>query len=729
MADPLAAAPARSIGAVRAFLVELLLRGATYALVGALAAALCVALDPIFMPASRAERVMALTSIAFTVAPALGALIGLGAFLAAEVVGALVRAVGWLQARRGRPRPSPSVGAVPVIAVAVLVALQPAHATFARHELGAALYPLYAFTPLVLVIWAIDRLRRALRAGRLRHLGLVVALFLVAAGIVMHLANSRFFYGLYPRIHEGLTALTFAALIGACTLLEAHHRGRRLLRLSLGLAGLALIGGLNFDLAAARNQAFFYGTETRHLISWVEGAFDADHDGVPGGPLGVDCDDHDPDVNPLQFEVPGDARDENCRLGPRPDGPPAPSSRAVPPVAALQAWQAAHGQPDIVMFFIDTLRWDAIGQQHADWPAASPHLDALAAESVVFTQARTTAPRTPHAWMSIIRGRFVGRTLRCRRQLRRPQGDALPSLLMRSGYRTMARLVGRSWARFQLANGYTRLLQAQHVKRRTGDKVTNDVLRLLDQSTREAPERPVFLVAHYADAHAPYQAPSRFAGERTDLVGRYLAEVRSVDHEVGRVLAWLRAHDRLDRTVVVVFADHGENLGDHGAVGGHHGVSVYDEVIRVPLLMRVPGVKPRRIDDAVSVVDIAPTLLDLAHGLPLDDPDGASLAGYFFDAPPPPRPTISEFYDFGHRLQAIVDGRLKLVYDVRHGVHQLFDLQADPYEAVDVAQERPDDAARLMGLLDAYFEHRVDPSEGPSDRCTGLVDDPIKSAK
>ena len=450
--------------------------------------------------------------------------------------------------------------------------------------------------------------------------------------------------------------------------------------------------------SAARAPIFFGGTETAHILGASDWVLDRDGDGFSAVFGGADCDDADPRVHPLAFERLANRVDDNCRGG---DALVAASNnRVAPRPERLPAWRAEHRRPNVVLVFVDTLRADHLRED------ATPVLTRLAERSVVFEQARTTAPRTPHAWMSIVRGRFTGRTLDCRKSLRDPRKDTLPRRLLNAGYHTMGHLVGKSWARFHLATGWTRLEMHGHTNRKTGAVTTDGVKLLL---ARRPLGRPFFLVAHYADPHAPYLA------EGDDLRARYLGEVRDTDAEIGRLLEALEGVR--DETVLVVFSDHGENLGDHGDLGGHHGVSLYDEVARVPLLVAGPGFEPRRVSDPVSLVDLAPTLLDLLGEGSLDDPDGRSLAGYLLGEPPPPTYTISEFYDFGHALRAVVDGRYKLVRDVRHNAAQLFDVVADPGELRDLSTREPERVAALQRTLDTWVDGRADPSQPNPAAC------------
>ncbi len=603
--------------------------------------------------------------------------------LAAGGALALVHAGAERATRRlGRP----GLATALLIALAAASALWPVHRLFTKRGAGAWLLTGYAVFPLALVALGIRRWwgarPRVVLAG-------TVVLFLA-----VHWVNGNVLAGLYPAAHRLMTAAE-VLLLASGLLWHGVPRPRPI------LAALVVLGGLAATFSsggAARAPTFFSGTETGHLFAAMDWVLDRDGDGFSGAFGGADCDDGDRRIHPLAFERPGNGVDDNCRMG---DLAPSPASaRLAPAPTSLSAWRAAHRKPNIVMVFVDTLRADHLR------PDATPVLTELTTRAVTFEQARTTAPRTPHAWMSIIRGRFTGRTLDCRKSLRDPRKDTLPRRLRNAGYHTMAHFVGKSWPRYHLTSGWAHLEMHSHANRKSGAATTEGVKKML---ARRPKGRPFFLVAHYADPHAPYLAPG------VTLRERYRGEVRDTDAEVGRLLEALE--DVRDETVLLVFSDHGENLGDHGDLGGHHGVSLYDEVTRVPLLVSGPGFTPSRVSDPVSVVDLAPTLLDLVGEAALDDPDGRSLAGYLLGEPPPPTFTVSEFYDFGHKLRAVVDGRFKLIQEVRFNARQLFDVVADPEELDDLSTREPERMAALQHTLDTWVETRADPSEPKPRKC------------
>ena len=202
--------------------------------------------------------------------------------------------------------------------------------------------------------------------------------------------------------------------------------------------------------------------------------------------------------------------------------------------------------------------------------------------------------------------------------------------------------------------------------------------------------RPFFAWVHYFDAHTPYAAPRRFAAAHRDP---YDAEIAYVDEQIGRLLDALDENGAAARTVVVVVADHGESLGEHGELT--HGIFLYDSTTRVPLIFRAPGLLPagRTVTDAIaSTVDILPTLVDL-FGLPDREPrDGRSWV-----ASPPDGRRLAHLESrvplesFGWApLFAVRSADAKVVLAPKS---EYYDLESDPGETRNLFPE-PDDRGR-----------------------------------
>src|SRR5262249_20325415 len=188
------------------------------------------------------------------------------------------------------------------------------------------------------------------------------------------------------------------------------------------------------------------------------------------------------------------------------------------------------------------------------------------------------------------------------------------------------------------------------------------------------------LWVHFLDPHKQYLVHEGFTKWGSEPRDLYDGEVAFTDYHIGRLLKALEASPARDRTAIVLTADHGEGVGEHGAY--FHGREIWEEIVRVPLLVHVPGLKPRRIKRRVAHVDLAPTILDLA-GLPPDPgARGRSLLPELAGATLAERPILIDqphnpYYD---TKRAFIFGGLKLHHLVDANVWRLFDLEHDAGE-------------------------------------------------
>jgi arylsulfatase A-like enzyme len=210
---------------------------------------------------------------------------------------------------------------------------------------------------------------------------------------------------------------------------------------------------------------------------------------------------------------------------------------------------------------------------------------------------------------------------------------------------------------------------------------------------------------HFFDPHKQYVPHAEFAlfgsGERA----RYDAEVAWSDRQIGRLLEALATMPFANRTIVMVTADHGEAFGEHGM--GYHGVELWEELVRVPWLVRVPGIAPRHVTVARSQIDMVPTLLELLrvpgppHGAP-DALSGVSLVPDMLGEPLPPRPIYIELPEgpYNSLRRAVIDGGWKLV-ERGSGRFELYDLNTDPGEHTDLVRTRGDELARMRAVMES----------------------------
>ena len=279
---------------------------------------------------------------------------------------------------------------------------------------------------------------------------------------------------------------------------------------------------------------------------------------------------------------------------------------------------ASSGQPPVILITIDTLRADRLSSYGSD-RVATPHLDRLAEEGIRFANASSTVPFTLPAHSSIMTGLYppshgvrenVGYVLA-------PELVTIAERFQDRGYRTggfvSAFVLDARWG---IARGFDTYVDDFDLDamaganlgsvQRAGPETIAHALEWLDGV---GAEEPFFLWLHLFDPHDPYDPPEPF---RSEYQGRpYDGEVAYTDSLIGEFRAALEERGLFDESVLVLTSDHGEGLGDHGE--SYHGFFVYDSTVHVPLIVRLPGgtERGRVVGDAVSHVDIAPTLIEL----------------------------------------------------------------------------------------------------------------------
>ena len=367
-----------------------------------------------------------------------------------------------------------------------------------------------------------------------------------------------------------------------------------------------------------------------------------------------------------------------CREGGAPEKRP---SEAAPPSSVL-------------LVTLDTLRPDALG-----WIGgsnATPALDRLAGEGFRFPAAVAPVPLTFPAHAAIFTGvlpRRLGLT---------DNGQALgagpPTLaerLRERGFATAAFVSGYPLAR---AFGLDRGFDTYDDRFSAGEGESLE--RLAPETTAAAAAwlasapRPWFLWVHYYDPHYPYDPPREFV--RAGARGAYDGEVAFADRAVGDLLARGEAAASGAPLLTVFAGDHGESLGEHGE--GTHGFFVYDATVLVPLVFRLPGAVPSRESRASPrLVDVAPTVLELAGAPALGNVDGVSLVptllGRGQTIPPAYVETFQPWLSYGWApLKALRQGSWKLISAPRP---ELYDLASDPREQKNLFDSRRDQAREL----------------------------------
>ncbi len=368
---------------------------------------------------------------------------------------------------------------------------------------------------------------------------------------------------------------------------------------------------------------------------------------------------------------------------------------------------AGPGTP-IVLITIDTLRADRLGT-YGSSRGLTPNLDRLAAEGIRFDAAIAQAPLTLPSHATMLTGAHPARHgARTNDGFQvAPEIPLLQEVLGSAGYGTGAFIGAFPLARTNgLARGFDRydddfLRREDAPVERRADEVAQSALEWIEEQIhRRGSSERLFAWLHLFDPHTPYEPP---AAEAAAHPGEpYDGEIAYTDAAIGRFLERLEALGLYDRAILVVVADHGESLGEHGE--RTHGMFVYDATIRVPLIVRLPGGRRAGIavGDPVETTDLAPTLVELVD-LSLPRPvDGQTLVpllqGELGD---PERSTYAESY-YQHvllgwsPLRVIRTSRWKFIEAPRP---ELYDLQNDPAELTDVLSEREALAGALQALL------------------------------
>jgi arylsulfatase A-like enzyme len=367
--------------------------------------------------------------------------------------------------------------------------------------------------------------------------------------------------------------------------------------------------------------------------------------------------------------------------------------------------------PRVVLVFIDTLRRDHL-ELYGYERDTMPRMSAWSQQATIFEAARTPAPWTLPSARALLLGaqpEFWGA---------RP---SLPERLAHEGWASAA-FVGNVYlsANFEMAQGWSHHFVENWPR-------AKDQVDRVEEWLEDHPDQPALVMLHLMDTHLPYTEPRRYkklwAGDapdglegsflrgdvleaakgkdkevaRTYVIDRYDGAIRYVDDQIARLLEHLGPQD-----VAVVFSDHGEEFWDHR--GFEHGHTLYEELLAVPLVIKAPGLEPGRVASTVSLIDLAPTVLDLLGAdldaalgglslVPLAAGDAAAVQR--FDA---------RVHGFGRPLYGdeqwgVLEDDLK--YSTKAGAEELYDLGSDPGEQDDLARNSDSLPSRRGALGDS----------------------------
>lgn len=402
----------------------------------------------------------------------------------------------------------------------------------------------------------------------------------------------------------------------------------------------------------------------------------------------------------------------------------------------------AERPPSIVLISIDTLRADHLGC-YGYKRDTSPRIDRLARQGVVFRNCLATSSWTKPSHASMLTGLYPNvHGAERMEQVISAGCPSLASVLKARGYVTWA-VVSTAVLKgefgfgsgFDLYDDFSVFLQcdSEFFAERSDNPQSYNRLVTARATTRSAlqflrknAKPPFFLFLHYWDCHDDYLPPKPYnrmfdpaysgridgtlndvavrpdmpARDLAHLVALYDGEIRWVDHNVGQVLDALQSHGIEDQCAVVVTADHGEEFFEHG--GKDHASSLFEELIRVPLIIRCPNAFPagRTVDVPVSGVDLFPTICELAGAKERSASQGVSLVSVAAPGKKAPVRPVYSYLNFGkRRMEAVRDGDMKLIFDAAAGRYALYALGQDPGETRSVLTEDADAARKLVRAL------------------------------
>jgi arylsulfatase A-like enzyme len=518
--------------------------------------------------------------------------------------------------------------------------------------------------------------------------------------------------------------------------------------IAAALPALTLRGQPSREAEIAVTEHTLIGPRTIPLLRKV---FDADGDGFSNffSATQSDCNDADRAINPGAEEIAGNGIDDNCEGGdraatatgpePTPTGP-TPDAAPTPPTPAAD--RAIKFDGNVLFIMVDTLRADRLGVAgyKRDGKSLTPVLDKLVGESVWFSRAYAQSPNTPRSVPSFMASRYpsqvkVDPSLDANYPTVLDDNVLLFEALKPAGMRTIG-----ITSHFYFCDPVRRPTECAGFKKKKNSNIGQGVdewdntgvvdvagsnkqiaspelvpraIAKLDALAKAKQRFAMFV--HLFEPHSTYMEHPGFPITEkgtAGLIQKYDYEIAFVDGWIGKLLDGLDAAGLRDSTMVVVMADHGEAFGVHSFAGEtmfFHGQTLYDELLRVPMLVRVPGVAPRAYDGVVQLIDLAPTITDVL-GIARPAPwVGRSLVPVLTGAELPPAPAFAELLSapsWPHKAKAMItaDGAWKLFYRQDDRRYELYDLTKDPQERKDLFTAQKPVADKLTKQLLDWIE-------------------------
>ena len=509
-------------------------------------------------------------------------------------------------------------------------------------------------------------------AGRRRRIAWI-ALWVVATVVAMT-ANRLVLPRLYPWFHATLSLMSLVTIVLAVratlALAGPDPRRRPAARSFVrppGALMLALVGSTSLSLVA--------GIVGLRALRGGHTLLQLAHQ-VPLTALVL------PALAPMYTSTPGRTTPAGAAPSPEPSGPRTPGPRLP--------------DADVVLITIDALRADHVGAYGYHRPV-TPNIDALARRGVRFERAYAQAPHTSFSVASMLTGKYFPTLARLAPG---DNHDPVTVPLRQAGWTTAGFYPPAIFFEDgdKLKAYRDNHFHFQHVQFGYADAP----VRLAEVQNFFNAQRPqrAFVWVHFFEPHEPYdrQSTARFGDSDLD---RYDGEIAHADKAVGQLLDFLER--RRPGAIIILAADHGEEFDEHG--GRYHGSTLFDEQVRIPLIIAVPGVEPRVLPGPVELCESPPTILGLLD-VPVPPRMRGTDLGPWLANPPdqaPLPPAFSEMRD----KRMVVHGADKLICDLNWGYCELYDLRADPGEKHNLAERQPDRVAALRAILDGWLDDHL----------------------